>query len=384
MLALFRPKRVLEDDSDDEFETVGEEIVGPTGHVLRTQKPRLRRTSMARLIGVDLTDLELLNFFYHHSIVDILSANDARDKIWIQTTPSRVGCNPTIKKACLLLAAMDLAQRRAPAKYLVDDEPHPTSKPLESKKLITGYVAPSEEFQARSLVMFTALLKGFHKNLENMQLGDMSNYGDMMLSGTLLYITALAMGPLVPLISYIPGQGDLIGLSRSIRAVHETITGLSLTNEGESPYPILDIPERQYLPRERDLWETIEMAETREERLIMHKALHTLIKFYNMDIKGGCITHMTSWPIYWPYSFRELQQERNPFALIMLCYWCAYVHSFHGFSWWRDRAVEDLYTIVDELPLEYHYLVEWPLQVVQSFDMDAEDYLTGRIQILSF
>ncbi|KAG5355406.1 hypothetical protein CJU90_4455 [Yarrowia sp. C11] len=379
MLTLFHQKRILEEDADDEAD-----VDSPSGYTHRARKPRLRRTSMARLIGVDLTDLELLSFFYHHSIVDILSANDERDKVWIQNTPSRVGCNPTIKKACLLLAAMDLAQRRAPAKYLINNEPHPKYKPLETKKDIQGYVPPTDKFQARAMVQFTKLLKGFQKSLKKMKLGDMEAYGDMMLSGTLVYITALAMGPLVPLINYIPGQGDMVGLSRSIRSVHETITGQSLTHEDESPYPILDNPERQYLPRERDLWETIEMAETREERLIMHKALHTLVEFYNMDIKGGCITHMTSWPIYWPHAFRDLQQAKNPYALIMLCYWCAYVHSFHGYSWWRDRAVEDLYTVVDELPLEYHYLVSWPLQVVQSFDVDADDYLTGKMQVLTF
>ena len=116
----------------------------------------------------------------------------------------------------------------------------------------------------------------------------------------------------------------------------------------------------------------------------MHKTPHTLIEFYNMDIKGGSITHMTSWPIFWPYAFRDLQQAKNPYALMMLCYWCAYVHSFHGFSWWRDRAVEDLYTVLDELPVEYHYLVQWPIDVVQTFDLDKEDYLTGRIQISNF
>lgn len=380
MLSVLQPKRLLDEESEDDDTAV----VEPTGYIRRTRKPRLRQTSMARLIGVDLSNLELLNFFYHHSLADILSANHERDKVWIEVAPSRVGCNATIKKACLLMAGMDLAQRRAPAKYLVDHKPHPTYKPLENKRLITGYVPPTEKFQARQIKHFSVLLRSFQKDLRDLKAGDVSQYGDMILCGTLVFLTALAMGPLVPLINYTPGQGDLVGLSRSIRSVHEIITGQSMTNECESPYPILDNSDRQYLPRERDLWEIIEMAESREDRMVMHKTLHSLIEFYNMDIQGGCITHMTSWPIYWPYSFRDLQQARNPYALMMMCYWCAYVHSFHGFAWWRDRAVEDLYTILDELPVEYHYLVQWPIDVVNTFDLDQNDYLAGKIQISNF
>ncbi|KAG5357769.1 hypothetical protein CJU89_4239 [Yarrowia sp. B02] len=361
-----RPKRLFVDDDDEERP--------------RT-RPRLRRTSMARLIGVDLSDLELLNFFYHHTIVDILSVNDARDRVWIQQAPSKVNSDATIKQACLLLAAMDLSQRRAPAKYLVDNEPHPTYKPVERKE-IQGYVPPGDMFMARQLVQFTKLLVEFEGRLRAIRPGDMSQYGDMMLAGTLVYIAGLAMGPLIPLLNFTPGQGDLLGLSRSIRTIHECLTGQMLTEE--SPYPVVDWRDRKVLPRERDLWATVEMAETHEERLTLYRALYTLIEFYNMDVRGGCITHMTSWPIYWMYSFRELQQARNPHALIMVAYWCAYVHCFHGYSWWRDRAVEDLYSIVDELPQEYHYLVQWPLDVVQSFDVDAEDYLNGSVQTLNF
>lgn len=378
MLATRTQKRSYEDDEDDELASK----IGPTGYIQKTQKQRLRRTPMARLLGVGLTDLELLNFFYHHSMVDILSANDPRDKVWIETAPSRLH-NPTIKQSCLFLAGMDLAQRRAPSKYLVNDEPQPTYLPLENR-LISGYVQPSDKFLTHSMRQFSKLLKTFHRQLNEMKEGDLDAYADMILAGTLVYIAALAMGPLVPLLNYTTGQGDLVSLSRSIRYIHEIMTGLNMSSEGESPFPILDVNERHFLAREQDLWDVIDMPESREEHSVLYKALHTLIELYNMDVNGGCITHMTSWPIYWTRSFHELQQQHNPYALVLICYWCAYVHTFHGFSWWRDRAVEDLYCVVDELPRDFHHLVSWPLSVVQTFDVCAEDYLSGKMMAMSF
>ena len=339
---------------------------------------------MAKIIGVDMTDLELLNFFYHFSMADILSSNQPQDYIWLKTTPSKISSHSTIRKACLLVAGMDLAQRRAQAKYLVNNEPYPSEEPVKDKQSITGYVQPTEKFQEFQMKQFTALLQSFHKNMTDLKSGDTTLYGDMILCGVFVYLAALSMGPLVPIITYVSGQGDLLGLSRSIRSIHEIISGASLTNETDTrPYPpVPDEPEkRQLLPQEEDLWNIVDLAETPDQHMALHKALHALIQFYNMDVDGGSISHMTAWPIFWPYSFQDLQRQRNPLALVIICYWCAYVHSFHSFPWWRDRAVEDLYTIIDELPPEYHDLVEWPLSVVQSFDLDEIDYLTGRFHI---
>lgn len=375
--------------------------------VSKTATPRfklnIRPTSMANLLGINLSELELVQFFNEHSLKNILKANDKRDIVWISTAPQKMHSSAVIRKTCMFLASVDLSRRRVEARAEVErnergrsmdqytwdeersrdtscdtmmgsssDESDDVTKTVLTLSI---YTPIEEEVQEKLLEEFTTMLTMFRMDLEQHVTDD---YLTMLLSATLLYVSALSLGPLVPIL-------QLLSLARGIKLTHEVFSGDFTSTNICRPAPAV---ERKLLPREEDLWNLISIAGKSdmpddEKALVVDslaQEINTMAEFYNMDLAGGCITHMSSWCVYTKPAFNLLLHECNPYALVFMAYYCAYVHLFHEFSWWRDRAVNDLWSIIDLLPDEFLHLVEWPIAACERWDCNHLDYLSGRFR----
>ena len=65
---------------------------------------------------------------------------------------------------------------------------------------------------------------------------------------------------------------------------------------------------------------------------------------------------------------------------MVICYYAAYTHMWHILFWWADRSTEDVYHIMDHIPGEFHGYLQWPLEIVQSYEYNYEDLLSGRLR----
>ncbi|AOW07358.1 hypothetical protein BKA91DRAFT_131644 [Yarrowia lipolytica] len=372
-LPSYRRRKRLDIVSDEE-----KEDVGPPVH-----RHKLRPTSMAKVLGLNMTELELLRFYFHESSPILCAASGTKDSIWMGNVPALSNRSPALKRAAMTFATLHLGKNRQTATYLLNDgNEHPTSSGPPDMKQVIGYVPLQDRVTERLLIEFTETLRAHKKEIMETEA---ENCEALLVTSVVIYLVAMSLGPLIPLANF-DGGSDLFSIVRNLRLITTTITG-------QEPviHPPFEAPAEGSirLPREEALWEIVELVELnmdyspitkRRIKGILTKEINSLIQLLNMDILNHSVAHFSAWCTYWQPEFSDLKNNANPYALMIICYYAAYTHMWHILFWWADRSSEDVYYIMDHIPIEFHDYLQWPLEIVQTYEYNYEDMLSGKLR----
>lgn len=343
-----------------------------------TRKHRkLRPTSMARIMGLSLNELQLLRFYNEKSHPMLKLATGVNDQVWMGSVPGLASSSRALTKACMVFADMHLSHERNPYRYILQG-----NRPLlktkgrpDNMKEVIGYSTLPEIVQERLLINFTealTLLKA-----EIMELDTSAPDTTVMLTAVIVYLSAVSLHAYIPLVNFEKGGGDLFGVIRLIADMRALFLGNDAIRQ--SPYPV-PLVGRRYLPHENELWAITKLvkgmgAKERYVRNALTREIYSLIELYNLDQTNNCGAHLPAWSIYWHPSFSELKNDLNPYALLLICFFCGYLHQYHALFWWGSRLQDDLHQIVDHLPEELLRYVQWPLSEVKNYEHNHMDWL---------
>lgn len=343
---------------------------------------KIRATSMAKIMNISNDNHELLHFYLEHTSPILVLVTGEKDSSWMGAVPQRSRTSPALAQACQVFAKGHQFHNKNPYRYLLKGErPYlkARGKPRDMSDVI-GYVPMLDEELAQVMVGFNEALTKLRGEIET--LDETGNYESVLTAAVIVAICAMGAGRFIPLVNF-EGSGDLFSILGMVKTIEEVHFG----RQRRAPMDIwkfqVPVPGRLSLPHEEGLWDIVSLvggvtAEERRVRNILQREIHTLTELYNLDLETSCVTHMTAWSTFWQPEFGDLKDELNPYALLIICYWCAYVHSYHSLFWWGDRLQEDLYCIVDNLPEELLSYVEWPLLAVTNFEHDYLDWIRKK------
>ncbi|AOW04725.1 hypothetical protein B0I75DRAFT_136991 [Yarrowia lipolytica] len=363
----------LRDEGDDAFDFYEEY------EHLRPQK--IRPTSMAKIMNLTLHNLELLHFFVENTGPMLVQVTGERDSRWMGAAPQLSMSSRALSQACQVFAEAHKFHKQNPYRYLLEGEtPYPKSKgkPKDMGRVI-GYVPVSDKHLEQQMLGFTKCLKTLRMEIE--KLDETANFDRVLTAAVIVSLCAMGSTSFVPLVNF-EGKGDLFSVLRIINDI-QSIYNYRLNERDISMVALthrVPLPNRLQLPHEDELRSIVGLvngvgAEERRVRGILEREIHTLVELYNMDIESKSVAHMVAWCVYWQPGFSELKEKRNHYALLVICFWCAYVHRYHALFWWGDRLQEDLYNIVDRLPQHLIQYVEWPLRAVMNFEYDHLEWI---------
>ncbi|CAG8194543.1 unnamed protein product [Penicillium olsonii] len=175
------------------------------------------------------------------------------------------------------------------------------------------------------------------------------------------------------------GKAEWLVLMRGVRSIlmshHNRIfTGVLEIQDDPSVQdvsPSLRDELRQHEARMNDVRVWIE-AQIGEQAGIYTSALENLAEMYEASYrmcsagKGGIgvMSHSIGWIYRRPEEFVCLLEGRDPFALIILAYWCVLL-KLMGSSWmmvgWDRHVIGGIQSC---LSTEYHQWIEWPVSVI--------------------
>lgn len=374
-------------DTDTETETYPPDT--STAQQLKrrpTRAQKVQPTSMAKVMGINLSELELLRFYYHESNPILCQACGSTDSVWMANVPKLSGASPALKKAAMSFAMLHLGRNRQTATYLLNDGTEaPRSESPPDMALVAGYVPLEEQVLEKMMVEFTAALVLHKKEIENM---DETTSEAVLVTSVIIYLVAMSMGPLIPLVNF-DGGADLFSITRFMRSILTIVTGQDMTPlTPQAAYG----EDRLRLPHEESLWEIVGLVdlnldysplEKRRVKSVLTKEIYSLIRLLNEDANTGGVAHFSAWCTYWQPEFNQLKVDFNPYALILICFYSAYTHMWHILFWWADRSLEDVHSIADHLPEELLGYVQWPLDIVTSYEYNYSDMLTGKLREMS-
>lgn len=371
----YRRRKWVDVESDNEEE---EDQLSPPA-----LRHKIRPTSMAQVLGLSMSELELLRFYFQESSPILCAASGDKDSVWMGNVPSLSNQSPALKRAAMTFATLHLGKNSQNATYLLYDGTElPNSRGAPNMKTVGGYKPLEDRVTERLLVEFTETLKEHKKEIME---ADVSSFEAVLVTSVVIYLVAMSLGPLIPLANF-DGGSDLFSIVRNLRMITTVVTG----QEPQS-FPPFQAPAEDSirLPKEESLWEIVDLVELnpdyspiekRRVKGILTKEINSLIQLLNMDITNHSVAHFSAWCTYWQPEFSELKNSANPYALMVICYYAAYTHMWHILFWWADRSTEDVYHIMDHIPGEFHGYLQWPLEIVQSYEYNYEDLLSGRLR----
>lgn len=371
----YRRRKWVDVETDEEEENDKEGVLVP--------RHKIRPTSMAQVLGLNMSELELLRFYFQESNPILCAASGAKDSIWMGNVPALSNRSPALKRAAMTFATLHLGKNSQKSTYLLHDgSEHPTSKGLPDMNKVGGYVPLEDRVTERLLIEFTETLKEYKKELME---SEMANCEAVLVTSVVIYLVAMSLGPLIPLANF-DGGSDLFSIVRNLRMILTIITG-----QEQQSFPPFQAPDEGCirLPKEESLWEIVDLVElnteythTEKRRIkgILTKEINSLVQLLNMDITNHSVAHFSAWCTYWQPEFSELKNSANPYALMVICYYAAYTHMWHILFWWADRSSDDVLHIMDHIPGEFHGYLQWPLEIVQTYEYNYEDLLSGKLR----
>jgi hypothetical protein len=362
-----------------------------------TSKQTIRPTSMARMFDVDFADLELLRFYVEHTSPQLTKSCGDADYSWVRSIPSMTIVNSALYKCVLTVASIHKAHMYLPEKYTYDHEyarerkrlrKHlekrrdrenpgvPIKLPPPDMTRVTGYLKPNSQLLEKIVKAFTEALAGHRQSLVTL---NASNQESILSTSVVIFMIALALGELIPLINF-EGGADVIGVGRGVIELVFQLSAKDRMVLFPLPPPM---PNRSYLPNEPVLWQLISTIPDMGHRQMCSMELQQLIELYNLDVKHRGQSHLPGWATYISGGFLQATRAGDPYCLVILGHYCAFAHMSHSFFWLRDRLSGDLEAIVDVLPEEFHHYLEWPRSICGRFDMNYQDLISGRLQKLT-
>lgn len=362
-----------------------------------TSKQTIRPTSMARMFDVDFADLELLRFYVEHTSPQLTKSCGDADYSWVRSIPSMTIVNAALYKCVLTVASIHKAHMYLPEKYTYDheyarerkrlrkhlekrrdrDNPSmPIKLPPPDMTRVTGYLKPNSQLLEKIVKAFTEALAGHRESLVTL---NASNQESILSTSVVIFMIALALGELIPLINF-EGGADVIGVGRGVIELVFQLSAKDRMVLFPLPPPM---PNRSYLPNEPVLWQLISTIPDMGHRQLCSMELQQLIELYNLDVKHRGQSHLPGWATYISGGFLQATRAGDPYCLVILGHYCAYAHMSHSFFWLRDRLSGDLEAIVDVLPEDFHHYLDWPRRTCGRFDMNYQDLISGRLQKLT-
>lgn len=341
---------------------------------------------MALLLGLNYNQLELLRFYYLESVPVLCEASGRDVSQWLKNAPGLISQSQALKQACLVFASVHLSHVRKKSDYIVENNVQQTKDDTPNMLSVKGYVPLSDWQMSHLLREFILLLKQHKKELQELS---SPTYPSALATSVIIYIIAISLGPLMPLVNF-DGGADLFQVTRNMMAI-TTDPQLGFVQPLQAPFfPPSDV-RRVLLPREEDLWGIVKLVDSstasdydkRKLKFTLSCEIYSLLHLFHLDTKAHAVGHTGAWCNYWRSGFVKLRRDLNPYALLLISYYCAYTHLFHQLFWWADRTVDTVYEIVEYLPAEFKRYAEWPLQMVRRFDYGIDDLLTGKLRKLS-
>ncbi|CAG82115.1 hypothetical protein B0I72DRAFT_138962 [Yarrowia lipolytica] len=326
----------------------------------------IRPVSMQKMLGLTHKKLELLKFYVLHASPLLVHASGKKDAPWMKSSIQLAKKSPALTAACLTFSQMMLYNLQNEYRYMLKGNvPH--SKRLELPKChkVVGYVPLSDKQEENLLIMFTDALAKL--KLELINLDTTHNYNCVLIACVMVSMCSKALF-IIPLLSFDNSGADIFGI---LRIIHDIQT-LYLGQGKSDTIAAAPLPSKHYLPRDDLLWNIPNLVPNSDPKLktCLVREIHTMTELYSMDLDGRSSAHLTAWSVYWHPDFLAYIRQNNPYALLLVCFYCAYVHRYHGLCWWKDRLQYDLQDILDQLPQELHQYVWWPMLEVSSFEYD--------------
>ncbi|KAG5370308.1 hypothetical protein CJU90_1664 [Yarrowia sp. C11] len=319
------------------------------------------------MLGLTHKKLELLKFYVQHASPMLAHASGKKDAPWMKSSVQLAKKSPALTAACLTFSQMILYNLQNEHRYMLcGNIPHSKRLGLPKREKIVGYVPLTDKQEESLLVMFTEALAKLKDELEALETS--KNYNCVLIACVMVSMCSKAL-VMVPLLSFEHGEfgADIFGILRIIHDIQTLFLGHGVPGGKAAP-----LPSKHYLPRDDLLWGIPALVPQNDDKLItcLSREIHTMTALYSMDVDGTSSAHLTAWSVYWHPDFLAYVRQNNPYALLVVCFYCAYIHRYHGLCWWKDRLQYDLQDVVDQLPQELKKYAWWPILEVQKFDYD--------------
>lgn len=341
-------------------------------HVASTPTKRktqytIRPVSMQKILGLTHKKLELLKFYVSNASPMLVHVSGKKNASWMKSSVQLVKKSPALTAACLTFSQMMLYNLRNEYRYMLQGNvTHSKRLGVPKSQKIVGYVPLSNRQEETLLVMFTEALAKLRHEL--LTLDTTHNYNCVLIACVMVSMCAKAL-VMIPLLSFDNGDNhgaDIFGILRITRDVLTLYMGQEVSNGAAAP-----LPSKHYLPRDDLLWQIPDLVRYDTKlKTSLAREIHTMTELYSMDLEGQSSAHLTAWSIYWHPDFLAYVRAKNPYALLLICFYCAYVHRYHGLWWWKDRLQYDLQEIVDQLPRGLKEKAWWPMWEVLNFNYD--------------
>lgn len=324
----------------------------------------IRPVSMQKILGLTHKKLELLKFYVSHASPLLVHVSGKKNAPWMKSSVHLAKKSPALTAACLTFSQMMLYNLRNEYRYMLKGNvAHSKRLGVPKSQKIVGYVPLTNKQEETLLIMFTDALAKLKHELIN--LDTTRNYNCVLIACVMVSMCSKAL-VMIPLLSFDDNEADIFGILRIIHDVLTLYMGQEVSNNAAAP-----LPSKHYLPRDDLLWKIPDLVRYDTKlKMCIAREIRTMTELYSMDVDGLSSAHLTAWSIYWHPDFLTYVRGKNPYALLLICFYCAYVHRYHGLCWWKDRLQYDLQEIVDRLPKELKQKAWWPMQEVSNFEYD--------------
>lgn len=94
---------------------------------------------------------------------------------------------------------------------------------------------------------------------------------------------------------------------------------------------------------------------------------------------GSVARRLIVFPIFVDTRFVDMVEERRPRALVILAHYFALLAMLRGFWWVGDAGPREVTAILDELPVEWHGGLTWPLEILKDQIVFTQDMEVNKL-----
>lgn len=189
----------------------------------------------------------------------------------------------------------------------------------------------------------------------------------------IIYINANALPNVVPFLSF-EGGADLLSIGRSVNELTCSLPEIYSEPLDWTLKPV-------YLPREEDFWKIWQYADEESKDIIGYELLR-VSKFYTAFVHDNKFDHLASWALTCP-KYMSLCRKKNPYCLLLLCYYLAIIHYAIPKYWRLKRISLDYADLSDMVPDAYKPHLDWPMEIctqTRDYDKDFSRFSAGTIR----
>ncbi|VBB83377.1 Hypothetical protein conserved in the Yarrowia clade [Yarrowia lipolytica] len=196
-----------------------------------------------------------------------------------------------------------------------------------------------------------------------------------------IYIHAASLPNVVPILSFEQEESGETA-SADLVSIGKSVTDLAESMDGVYTLPICwDREQTFFLPREEDMWKIWHFADSESKAVIGYELLR-FSKTYIAVVEDGSFDNMATWALKAPELMR-LCRKRNPYALLLYCYYLAIMYFGLPLFDKLKRVEMDIVDICEQVPANFRPHLDWPLEICCS-ERDSsgeyESFMKGRLR----